>query len=79
MQQYNLPFIKARFQNIYGPREILGAGLWRGTPHTVWRNVVPTFIWKSIHGKALPLDNGGNASRDFIFIDDLVRGLAACV
>jgi nucleoside-diphosphate-sugar epimerase len=34
---YGLPFVKARFQNVYGPGEILGAGRWRGTPHTVWR------------------------------------------
>ena len=32
-QNYGLPFVKARFQNVYGPREILGAGSWRGTPH----------------------------------------------
>ena len=72
-QSYGLPFVKARFQNVYGPREILGAGRWRGTPHTVWRNVVPTFIWKSIQREALPLDNGGNASRDFIFVEDVVK------
>jgi UDP-glucose 4-epimerase len=77
-QRYSLPFVKARFQNVYGPREILGAGRWRGTHHTVWRNVIPTFIWKSIHGEALPLDNGGNASRDFIFVEDMVKGLVAC-
>ena len=77
-QQYGLPFVKARFQNVYGPREILGAGRWRGTPHTVWRNVIPTFIWKSIQGEALPLDNGGIASRDFIFVDDMVKGLVSC-
>ena len=77
-QRYGLPFVKARFQNVYGPREILGAGRWRGTPHTVWRNVIPTFIWKSIRGEALPLDNGGNASRDFVFVEDIVRGLVAC-
>jgi len=76
--RYQLPFVKARFQNVYGPREILGAGRWRGTPHTVWRNVVPSFIWKALHGEALPLDNGGNASRDFIFVEDMVRGLVAC-
>ena len=75
---YKLPFVKARFQNVYGPRETLGAGRWRGTAHTVWRNVVPTFIWKSMHGEALPLDNGGNTSRDFIFVEDMVRGLVAC-
>lgn len=76
--RYQLPFVKARFQNVYGPREILGAGRWRGTVHTVWRNVVPTFIWKSLHSKTLPLDNGGNASRDFIFVEDMARGLVAC-
>lgn len=76
--RHKLPFVKARFQNVYGPREILGAGRWRGTQHTVWRNVTPSFIWKSLHGEALPLDNGGNASRDFIFVEDMARGLMRC-
>ena len=77
-QLHKLPFVKARFSNVYGPREILGAGQWRGTVHTVWRNVTPTFIWLSLNGEALPLDNGGNASRDFIFVEDMARGLMAC-
>lgn len=77
-QRHQLPFVKARFSNVYGPREILGAGQWRGTVHTVWRNVTPTFIWRSLKGEALPLDNGGNASRDFIFVEDMARGLMAC-
>ena len=77
-QQHNLPFVKARFSNVFGPREILGAGQWRGTVHTVWRNVTPTFIWRALNGEALPLDNGGNASRDFIFVEDMARGLMAC-
>lgn len=72
-----LPFVKARFQNVYGPGEILGAGQWRGTVHTVWRNVTPTFIWKALHGEALPVENGGIASRDFIFVEDMARGLMA--
>lgn len=76
--QYQMPFVKARFQNVYGPREILGAGKWRGTPATVWRNVTPTFIWKSLHGQSLPLDNGGESGRDFIYVDDTCRGLIAC-
>lgn len=75
--RHNLPFVKARFQNVYGPGEILGAGRWRGTVHTVWRNVTPTFIWKSLNHEALPLDNGGQASRDFIFVEDMARGLMA--
>lgn len=76
--RHSLPFVKARFQNVYGPREILGAGRWRGTPATVWRNVTPTFIWKALHGEALPVENGGIASRDFIFVGDMARGLMAC-
>ena len=75
--RYQLPFVKARFQNVYGPREVLGAGKWRGTPHTVWRNVIPTFIYKSIKGESLPLDNEGKVSRDFIFVEDMARGLMA--
>ena len=76
-RQHDLPFVKARFQNVYGPREILGAGRWRGTVHTVWRNVTPVFIFKSLMGEALPLDNGGQTSRDFIFVEDMARGLMA--
>jgi nucleoside-diphosphate-sugar epimerase len=77
-QRYQLPIVKARFSNVYGPREILGAGRWRGTVHTVWRNVTPTFIWRSLQGEALPLDNAGQVSRDFIFVEDMARGLMAC-
>ena len=75
--QHDLPLVKARFQNVYGPREILGAGRWRGTPHTVWRNVTPTFVFRALMGEALPLDNAGNTSRDFIFVEDMARGLIA--
>ena len=76
--QYGLPIVKARFQNVYGPGEILGAGQWRGTPHTVWRNVAPTFIYKALNHEALPLENGGQVSRDFIYVEDIVNGLMLC-
>lgn len=76
--RHGMPFVKARFQNVYGPGEILGAGRWRGTPATVWRNVTPTFVWKAMHGEALPVENAGIASRDFIYVEDIARGLAAC-
>jgi UDP-glucose 4-epimerase len=76
--RHGVPFVKARFQNVYGPGEILGAGQWRGTPATVWRNVTPTFIWKAMHGEGLPVENGGIATRDFIYVDDIVDGLIAC-
>jgi nucleoside-diphosphate-sugar epimerase len=77
-KQHNLPTIRARFQNVYGPGEILGAGQWRGTPATVWRNVTPTFIYKALKGMPLPVENEGVATRDFIYVDDICRGLIAC-
>jgi nucleoside-diphosphate-sugar epimerase len=77
-RQHGLPTVRARFQNVFGPREVLGAGRWRGTPATVWRNVTPVFIYKALRGEALPLEAGGQSSRDFIYVDDICRGLIAC-
>jgi len=75
---FGLPTVRARFQNVYGPGETLGAGVWRGTSATVWRNVVPTFVYRALKGMPLRLDNAGQASRDFIFVDDIVEGLLRC-
>jgi UDP-glucose 4-epimerase len=77
-RQHALPVVRARFQNVYGPGEILGAGRWRGTPATVWRNVTPTFIYKALAREPLPLENEGAATRDFIYVEDVVEGLIAC-
>lgn len=77
-KHHKLPFVKARFQNVYGPREILGAGLWRGTSATIWRNVTPTFIWKALNNMPLSLDNAGETTRDFIYVEDIVDGLILC-
>jgi nucleoside-diphosphate-sugar epimerase len=77
-RQHGLPTVRARFQNVYGPGEVLGAGRWRGTPATVWRNVTPTFVYRSLKGLPLELDNGGIASRDFVYVEDVARGLVAC-
>jgi UDP-glucose 4-epimerase len=77
-KQHGLPVVKARFQNVYGPGEVLGAGQWRGTPATVWRNVTPTFIYRAIKGMPLIVENGGIATRDFIYVEDIVRGLILC-
>lgn len=77
-KQWNLPVVRARFQNVYGPGEVLGAGRWRGTYATVWRNVTPTFIYKAINDEEIPLENEGIATRDFIFVEDICRGLMLC-
>jgi len=77
-RQHGVSTVRARFQNVYGPGEVLGAGRWRGTPATVWRNVTPTFIYKALKGLELPVENKGIASRDFIYVDDIVEGLMLC-
>jgi UDP-glucose 4-epimerase len=77
-KQYRLPVVKVRFQNVYGPGEILGAGKWRGTPATIWRNVIPAFVYRAIKKMPLMVENEGKATRDFINVDDIVRGLILC-
>jgi len=77
-QRHGLPVVKARFQNVYGPWELLGAGRWRGTPATVWRNVIPTFIYRGLKHMPLIVENEGKASRDFIYVEDIVKGLILC-
>jgi nucleoside-diphosphate-sugar epimerase len=73
-KQFNLNIARARFQNAYGPGEVLGAGKWRGTPASIWRNVTPTFIWKALNNEDLTV-TGKQASRDFIYVEDLALGL----
>ena len=77
-RQHRLPTVRARFQNVYGPGEILGAGRWRGTPATVWRNVTPTFIYRAVKHLPLQIENNGEATRDFIYVEDIVQGLLLC-
>ncbi|MFG6334319.1 MAG: NAD-dependent epimerase/dehydratase family protein [Lachnospiraceae bacterium] len=77
-KQYGLPVVRARFQNVYGPGEILGAGNWRGTYATIWRNVTPTFIYRALTNQEILLENGGIATRDFVFVEDICRGLMLC-
>jgi UDP-glucose 4-epimerase len=77
-RQHGLPTVRARFQNVYGPGEILGAGRWRGGPATVWRNVTPAFVYRALKQLPLQLENEGRATRDFIYVGDLVDGLLTC-
>lgn len=77
-KQHGLPAVRARFQNVYGPGEILGAGNWRGTYATIWRNVTPTFIYRALTNQEIILHNQGTTTRDFIFVEDICRGLMLC-
>src|ERR1051325_10942200 len=77
-RRHALPVVRARFQNVYGPGEVLGAGAWRGTPATVWRNVVPTFVYRAIKKQPLIVDGDGRTRRVFVFVDDIVEVLVRC-
>ena len=62
---YNLPVVKARFFNSYGPGEVPGQ----------YRNVIPNFIYWSMRGDVLPITGTGDETRDFTYVGDLVDGL----
>lgn len=63
--QYEVPCVKTRFFNSYGPGEIPGQ----------YRNVIPNFIYWAMSGKALPITGTGEETRDFTFVGDIVDGL----
>jgi len=63
--QYEVPVVKTRFFNSYGPGEIPGQ----------YRNVIPNFIYWAMNGKALPITGTGEETRDFTFVGDIVDGL----
>lgn len=56
--------------NVYGP------GQNSGSPYA---GVISRFIAAALSGTPLRVDGDGNQSRDFIFIDDLIRLLTICI
>jgi UDP-glucose 4-epimerase len=62
---YDLPTVKARFFNSYGPGEIPGQ----------YRNVIPNFIYWAMRGEPLPVTGTGEETRDFTYVGDIVDGL----
>jgi nucleoside-diphosphate-sugar epimerase len=62
---YDLPIVKARFFNSYGPGEVPGQ----------YRNVIPNFIYWAMLGLPLPITGDGSETRDFTFVHDITDGL----
>jgi len=62
-----VPTVRCRFFNSYGPGEVPGS----------YRNVIPNFVWRALHQEPLVITGSGEETRDFIYIDDLVNGLLA--
>ena len=65
INHYNLPVVKTRFFNSYGPGEVPGQ----------YRNVIPNFIYWALQGKPLPLTGTGEETRDFTYVEDIVDGV----
>jgi len=63
---YRLPLTGLRFFTVYGP--------WGRPDMAMW-----IFVKALYAGEPLPLFNGGEMRRDFTFIDDIVRGVVACL
>lgn len=63
---YRLPLTGLRFFTVYGP--------WGRPDMAMW-----IFIRALYAGEPLPLFNGGAMRRDFTYIDDIVRGVIACL
>jgi nucleoside-diphosphate-sugar epimerase len=62
---YDLPVVKTRFFNSYGPGEVPGQ----------YRNVIPNFIYRALLGRPLPFTGTGDESRDFTYVGDIVDAL----
>src|SRR6476659_4488496 len=63
---YRLPLTGLRFFTVYGP--------WGRPDMAMW-----IFVKALYAGEPLPLFNGGEMRRDFTYIDDIVRGIIACL
>src|SRR5438270_5622784 len=63
---YRLPLTGLRFFTVYGP--------WGRPDMAMW-----IFTKALFEDRPLPLYNGGEMRRDFTYIDDIVRGVVACL
>jgi UDP-glucose 4-epimerase len=64
---YGLPWATLRFSNVYGPR----------SAHK--RSVVAAFVKNIIRGEPLVVYGDGTQQRDYLYVDDLVRGIEAAI
>jgi len=63
-QTFGIRTVALRFGNVYGP----------GSVHKV-RNAVPRFITRSMEGEPLEIYGDGSQTRDYVYVDDLIRAL----
>ncbi len=65
-KEYNLSTVLLRYFNVYGPRQ---------DPDSPYASVIPLFINRAIKNKTIFINGDGQQTRDFIYIDDVVRAI----
>jgi len=63
---FRLPMTGLRFFTVYGP--------WGRPDMAIW-----IFTKALLEDRPLPVNNGGEMRRDFTYIDDIIRGVVACL
>lgn len=61
---YHLPVVALRYFNVYGPRQ-----RW----DSLYGGVVSIFLYNALRNKPLPIYGDGKQTRDFTYIDDVVK------
>nr|WP_319393002.1 NAD-dependent epimerase/dehydratase family protein [uncultured Desulfobacter sp.] len=65
-ETYNIPAVSLRFQNVYGPGQSLS------NPYT---GILSIFSTRILAGNPVMIYEDGNETRDFVFVDDVVRSI----
>ena len=65
LEIYGIKTTTGRFFNVFGPGEVPGQ----------YRNVIPNFTWRAMHGQPLTITGTGDETRDFAYVGDIVDGL----
>jgi len=63
-EKHGLKTISLRYFNVYGPKQ---------NPNSQYAAVVPIFIKRSLENKDLIIHGDGKQTRDFIFIEDVIK------
>ena len=63
-ETYGLETVSLRYFNVFGPRQ---------DPGSEYAVVIPKFILCMLKGEPAPIHGDGKQSRDFSFVDDVVR------
>lgn len=67
---FSVPLSVLRLQNVYGPGQ---------SPHNPYTGIVTLFHRLASRGETLDVYEDGDIGRDFVFIEDVVSALRACI